>query len=83
MKARALLEGASYDPATVEAICQAFDEAWDSISHHYSTDREIEAARLTLAESTLAIAWRHGNDVHAIKNAALEHMAMSYKPRSA
>ena len=61
VKARRLIEGATYDPATVKALSQAFDEAWASIAHHYSAPAEIERARLTLANSLLAVAAQHGH----------------------
>jgi hypothetical protein len=63
-------------------MCQAFDEAWGNIAHHYSSDNDIERARLALAEAMLAVAWRHGHDVDALKNAALQQMALSYRARS-
>ena len=53
MKVRKALEGASYDPDALKAVCQAFDEAWAAISHLYSGDHTsewaIEKARLGLA----------------------------------
>jgi hypothetical protein len=34
MKARKLIEGASYYPAAVHALCKAFDDAWTQIASH-------------------------------------------------
>jgi hypothetical protein len=82
MKARKILEGASYHPATVKALCQAFDEAWASIQELYYYPAEVEAARLKLANSVLAVAALHGTDVEALKNAALQHFALNYRDRS-
>jgi hypothetical protein len=83
MKARKALEGASSHPATVKALCQAFDEAWASIAHLYSSDynteRTIEQARLGLANSVLAVAPLYTNDLDALKHAAVQHFAMSYR----
>jgi hypothetical protein len=82
MKARKVLEGASYDPDTLKALCQAFDEAWAAISHMYSSDHSsewaIEKARLGLANATLAVAPLYGKDVEALKDAALQHFALTY-----
>jgi hypothetical protein len=78
MKARKFLEGASYDPETLKAIGQAFDQAWASIAGHYR-NLEIERARLRLANSMLAIAPLYGHDVEALKDAALQHMALNYR----
>ena len=82
MKARRVLEGASFDPDTLKVICRAFDEAWDSIAHHYGSPLEVEHARLRLANSMLAIAQGLGHDVEALKNAAFQDMAMNYRDRS-
>jgi hypothetical protein len=82
VRARALIEGASYDPETVKALCRAFDEAWNCIKDRFYFENEIESARRDLASAMLAIGWRHGHDVDALKNAALEHMALSYRART-
>ena len=66
MRARRLLEG-------------AFDEAWNSISHQYTTASEIEEARLELAQSVLAVASFHGDDIEALKRNALANMTMKYQ----
>jgi hypothetical protein len=82
MKARKVLEGASYDPDTLKALFQAFDEAWAAISHMYSSDHNsewaIEKARFGLANSMLAVAPLYGKDLEALKGAALQHFAVSY-----
>jgi hypothetical protein len=82
MKARKILEGASYDPDTLKAVGQAFDQAWASIAAHYSADPEIERARLRLANSMLAVAPLHGQDVEALQKAALAHMALNYRDKA-
>jgi hypothetical protein len=82
MKARKLLEGAAYDPATLKVIYQAFDEAWASISEMYDDPVEVENTRLKLASSVLMVSSLYGTDVQAMKNGALEHMAMNYRDRS-
>jgi hypothetical protein len=82
MKARKVLEGSSYDPNTLNAIGQAFDQAWASIASHYGTALEVERARLRLANSMLAIASEHGRDVEALRKAALAHMALNYRDKA-
>jgi len=82
MKARAMLEGATYDPKTLKVVCQAFDDAWADISKLYYYPAEVEHARFRLAKSALAVAPQCGTDVHAIKNAALQHVALNYRDRS-
>jgi hypothetical protein len=82
MKARKVLEGASYDPATLKALCQAFDAAWASIEELYYYPAEVETARLKLANSVLAVATLHGTDVDALKNGALQHMALNYRDKT-
>ena len=82
MKARKVLEGASFDPDTLKALGQALDAGWASIAHLYGGPLEIESARLRLANSLLAVANLHGRDVEALKNAALQHMALNYRDRT-
>jgi hypothetical protein len=75
MRARKFIQGATYAPETVKVLCQAFDEAWASIAQRYSGEREIERARLRLANSVLSVAAQNGRDVQALKQSALLHMA--------
>jgi hypothetical protein len=82
MKARSMLEGATYDPKTLKIISQAFDDAWESIAELYDDPAEIEHARLRLAKSVLTVAPLIGADAEAISNAAVEHFALSYRDRS-
>jgi len=82
MKARKLLESATYDPATLKVICQAFDEAWASIAEFYDAPTEIEDTRLRLANSVLRVAGLYGTDVEAMKDGALQHLALNYRNRS-
>ena len=36
MKARDLIEGATYGPETLKVICKAFDDAWSEIAGHFT-----------------------------------------------
>ena len=80
MKARRLIDGASFGPATLKVIGQAFDEAWAEIAGNLGDNpAQIENARLTLAEALLSIAAEDSTNVAALKNGALQAMALNYK----
>ena len=76
MKARELIEGASYGPEALKAIGRAFDEAWASIAGNFSDD-EIAAARLRLANALLAVARDNRRDVEVMKREALDKMRLA------
>jgi hypothetical protein len=72
VEARKLLEGASFDPPTLKIIGQAFDEAWATIAGRYSGDKvQTDLVRVRLAHAVLAHAVTYGNDLEALKAAAL------------
>jgi hypothetical protein len=77
MKARQLIDGASYGPDALKAIGQAFDEAWQTVAGNFDADT-TEAARLRLANAILSVATEDTRDVDALKRGALEAMALSY-----
>jgi hypothetical protein len=77
LKARQLIDGASYGPDTLKVICQAFDEAWLTIAGNFGNGT-IEAGRLRLANALLSVAHEDSRDVGALKRGALEAMALSY-----
>ena len=79
MRARRLLEGSVIDPQSLALLSKAFDEAWNSISHQYATASEVEEARLELAQSVLAVASFHGDDIEALKRNALANMTMKHQ----
>jgi hypothetical protein len=82
MKARQLIDGASYGPETLKAMTQAFDAAWREISATFGNDpRDIQRARLRLARAVLSVAMEDSRDVSALKTGALEAMALSYRER--
>jgi hypothetical protein len=63
MKARELLQKASYDPAEVKALGQAFDDAWERLAPSISSRPEaINAARLKLADTILNLAKHNAFD---------------------
>ena len=80
MKAKQLIDGASYGPDALRAIGEAFDAAWAEIAAHFGSDAtEVEAARLKLAKAMLSIADEDSRDVDVLKQAALERMALDYR----
>ena len=83
MKARSLIDGASFGPDALKAIGQAFDEAWKQIADNFGSDpAEIEEARLKLAKAVLSVADDDSRDVEALKQAALQRMALDYRTLS-
>jgi hypothetical protein len=82
MKARGLIDGASFGPDALKAIGAAFDEAWKAIEGNFGSDpQEVETARLKLANALLSIASNDSRDVEVLKRAALEVMARDYRSR--
>ena len=82
MKARGMIDAASYEPATLKAIGQAFDEAWASIAGNFGEDpADIERARSKLATALLSVASEDSRDVEALKQGAMQAMALSYRRR--
>ncbi len=59
MKARQLIEGATFDDKQLKAISKAFGDAWEQIAPQISKrPAAIEATRLKLATIVLSIAKR-------------------------
>ena len=78
MTARRLIDGASFGPATLKVIGQAFDEAWAVIAGNFGPF-QVEDARLRLAEALLSVATEDSTDVTVLMNGALQAMALDYK----
>ena len=71
--------GAVFGPNAVEAMGQAFDQAWAEIAGNFGASLvEVEAARLRLAEAILSVAAEGSTDVAALKCAALRWIRMDY-----
>jgi len=79
---RQLIDGAVFGPETLKAIGKAFDAAWAEIANNFGDNAlHIEAMRLKLASALLSIACEDSRDVSALKKAALQRMALDYRPR--
>ena len=77
MRARQLIDGASFGPDALKAIGDAFDAAWAEISGRFGIDPvAIEAARLSLANAVLSVASEDSRDVEALKKAALQKIGL-------
>jgi|SRR5688572_32710546 len=75
MKARRLLENASYGPDELKAIGRAFDDGWARIAPRISRRPEaIEAARLKLAGVVLGLAKQGNVDPQQLADAAVQLM---------
>jgi hypothetical protein len=75
MKARALIGGAAYDPATLKILYQVFDDAWDGVAPQISSRPEaLEAARMKLAEIVLELVSGNIGDPADLTRAAVEKM---------
>jgi hypothetical protein len=84
MKARQLIDSASYGPDALKAMGQAFDEAWHEIAGNFGADKhDIEKARLRLATALLSVASEDSRDVEALKRGALQGMALAYREKQA
>jgi hypothetical protein len=69
--------GVSFGPDVLAAICQAFDDAWSKLAPMTGDDpHEIEAARLELANSLLAVADEDSRVPSALRDAALQALAL-------
>ena len=79
MKARPLIDDASFGPQSLKVIGQAFDDAWHDIAGNFGSEPVIHAARLQLAAAVLSVANDDSRDADVIKHAALQAMARRYK----
>lgn|SRR5262245_31918655 len=80
MRARQLIDGASFGPDALKAITQAFDSAWLAIAAHFGTNpAQIDMARYRLATALLSIADEDSRDAEVLKKDALNQMAVQYR----
>lgn len=78
MRARKLVEGAAFDPATVAVAVAAFDGAWAEISAQYTEPAEVDTARVLLAKAVLSVTSEDSRDVDVLKAAALQVIASDF-----
>jgi len=83
MRAKRLIDGASFGPQALSAIGQAFDAAWAEIAGNFGEDaQDIDNARYKLANALLSIASEDSRDVEVLKTAALQRMALDYRDKN-
>ena len=78
MRAKQLIEGASYGPEALKIVCQAFEEAWTSIAGNFGDEPAAIEARLKLANTILSFPHNEIRDVEQVKNSALQIIALAY-----
>jgi hypothetical protein len=75
MKARQLIDSASYGPDQLKVLGKAFDDAWTHIAPHVSDKPSgVAAARLKLAQIVLNLAKNGVMDAQRLTDAAVEAM---------
>ena len=83
MKARRLIENATFEPEVLAVIGKAFEEAWREIAHHFDGDaRATQLARERLAHACLIVAKDDSKDAARLKREALQVMALAYRDQS-
>jgi hypothetical protein len=78
MKARQLIEGASFGPEALNVIGKAFDLAWADVEHAFPTPLAKDAARLTIANGILANASDDSRDVEELRMHGHRALMMAY-----
>jgi hypothetical protein len=82
MRARQLIDGASFGPEALKAIGEAFDAAWAEIAGNFGNDPgNIDDALYRLANALLSVASEDSRDVEVLKRAALKQMALDDRRR--
>jgi hypothetical protein len=84
MKAHRLFAGASPGPEALKVACEAFDQAWKSLSGNFGSDNNdaVEAARLELENAVLAVMSEDSRDPIQGKSAALQMVALNGRVRA-
>ena len=75
MEARELIDKASFGPAALNVVYEAFDDAWSEIVADYADDALAEPARIKLAMALLSVANESSTNSGSLKRVALEMMA--------
>src|SRR5262245_60031863 len=81
MQGRHLISGVAYSPETLKVIRRAFDDAWDTIKHHFEGNLlSVEVARLRLSNAILDVAKEDSRDSDELKRLGLRAMALRIDP---
>ena len=83
MRARQLIDGASFGREALKAIGDAFDAAWAEIAGPFgNVPMDIDNARYRLASALLSVASEDSRDVEILKQSALKAMLRGYRERA-
>jgi hypothetical protein len=77
MRARRIIEGATFGPQVVRAASAAFDAAWVEIADRFDTEMHGEV-REHLASSIISAAREDSADADMLRRAGLSAMARGY-----
>lgn len=83
MRAKQVIDSATYGPEALKIVFEAFDNAWASIAGNFGDDPEvIETARLKLARAILSFPEVQIKSAEQTKNSALQIMALQHRSQS-
>lgn len=80
MRAKRILEGASYGPDVLKIAHKAFDEAWANVSHIF-TQAEHESVREVLAEAVISLLRDEASNIGRIRDEAIRSLQRKYPSR--
>jgi hypothetical protein len=80
MKARRIIDGASFDPDVLKVVREAFEDCWRGMSSSFAPD-EHEDARVILATAVMAAARADSDNPRPLREAALQAMKRQYPSR--
>jgi hypothetical protein len=80
MNAQQIIDSTACGPEALKVMIQAFESAWSDIAGNFGDDpRDVELGRLKLVNALLSVAHEDSRDVEALKNGALQAMAINYR----
>src|SRR5262245_18683788 len=83
MRARRLIDAASFGLEAMRVIGQAFDAAWAELDRNFGDDpADIDDPSYKLVTALLSVVREDSRDVEVLKKAALQRMALEYRESS-
>jgi len=79
-------DGGAFQPEEVAILVAAFDDAWQRLSKsgaQFDSDRAVRATREQLGKRIIEMAKRGERDPRRLRDDALQHIAESWRGRSA
>jgi len=80
MKARRIIDGASFDPDVLKIVREAFEDCWQEVSGAFLPD-EHDDARVFLAKAVMATAREDSASARPLREAAMQAMRRRYPER--